>query len=120
MPTSVSPAWSPVIATVPSRAAGLALWKRTSSVPLRSDSIGTPRFRTVKLRMLPEITDCTSVAAPVDRLIVYRRETPPVVSVAKPMPSLAVMSKPTSSVVSTPSGPIGVRVPPFGAVLTSS
>ena len=45
---------------------------------------------------------------------------PPVRSVANATPSLAVMSKPTSPVVSTPSAPIGVMVPPFGVPISTS
>ena len=48
------------------------------------------------------------------------RVVPPIVSVAKATPSLAVMSKPTSSPVSTPSGPTGTSVPAFGGFWMSS
>ena len=45
MPTSVSAGCRPVTVTVPRIVPGVALWKRASSVPLRSATIGTPRER---------------------------------------------------------------------------
>ena len=70
MPSSVSPACRPVTCAVPRMVDGVELWNLMSSVPLRTASIGTPRERTVKLRMSPENTVLIRVAAPVVRLIV--------------------------------------------------
>ena len=120
MPTSVSAGCRPVTVTVPRIVPGVALWKRASSVPLRSATIGTPRDRTATAAERPANAAPTWVAAPVVRSIVCSRVVPPIVSVAKATPSLAVMSKPTSSPVSTPSGPTGTSVPAFGGFWISS
>ena len=87
---------------------------------VRSATIGTPRDRTATPRSVAANAAPTWVAAPVARLIVCSRVVPPIVSVAKATPSLAVMSKPTSSLVSTPSGPTGTSVPLLGGFWMSS
>ena len=98
----------------------MALWKRISSVPAQRHHRHAARQDREAAQRSPANAAPTGVAAPVARLIVYSRVVPPTVSVAKATPSLAVMSKPTSSVVSTPSGPTGTSVPLLGGFWMSS